>query len=248
MAARDRIGFDRELRLEWLDAVAALAAEGAGVQDARSRLDDYLRDTLGGKGTSGHRGKTITVLSTIWIATDEELEPLRRLAIRLLAEAEPSQRIAIHWGLALSAYPFFGDVADAVGRLLKLQGDVQRIGVVRRMYESWGERPAVSRATRATWQSLVWWKVLSPSDRRGQYLPIPRPIELSTALEVFLAEAALNWSGKRPLALASLASLPCLFPFDMSDAPTAMRASDRLSVTREGSNVEMVRRCVERRA
>ncbi len=148
-ARKDRIGFDRELRLEWMDAIAAQAANGADADAARGWLDQYLADALTGDKHGGPRDKTIVKLCKIWVSPPESSRALRDRAIELLPEADRSQRLALHWGLAMVAYPFFGSVADAVGRLLALQDDVERVGVLRRMYEAWGERPFVNRATRA---------------------------------------------------------------------------------------------------
>ncbi|NLE57871.1 MAG: hypothetical protein GX616_05885 [Planctomycetes bacterium] len=241
MAAQERIGFDRELRLEWLDAAAAQAAKSTETEVARRWLDGYLTDSLGGKGTSGHRGKTITVLRSIWLAPPDNCVHLRDRALTLLHDAQPGERLAAHWGLVLAVYPFFGDVTDTVGRLLALQGDVQRIAVVRRMYEGWGERPAVSRATRAAWYSLIWWGVLAPSERRGRYRAQPKRVSISRPLVEFLIEAAIVWSQSRPLVLSSIPSLPCLFPFDMSDAAVTARKSHHVRVSREGIDLEVVR-------
>ena len=37
------VGFDRNIRLEWLDATAALAAETDDVKEVRTRLDAMLQ-------------------------------------------------------------------------------------------------------------------------------------------------------------------------------------------------------------
>ena len=52
-AQRKTIGFDRELRLQWLDAVAAKAAEGTEARTVRSWLEEYLSDTLPGDQHGG---------------------------------------------------------------------------------------------------------------------------------------------------------------------------------------------------
>jgi hypothetical protein len=241
MAAQDRIGFDRELRLEWLDAVAAQAARGADANAARKWLDQNLADAVGGDRHGGPRDKTIVKLCKIWVSPPESSRPLRDWAIELLPDTDSSQRLALHWGLAMAAYPFFGSVADAVGRLLALQDDVERAAVVRRIYETWGERPFVNRAARAVWNSFVLWGVLLNAERRGRVVPPKTRMRLSNETEMFLIEAALCWVGNRPLPLSSLVSLPCMFPFDMSNTSTIVRASRRVHVSREGSNLDVVR-------
>ena len=241
MAARDRIGFDRELRLEWLDAAAAQAACGADADAARQWLDDYLADVVGGDKHGGSRDKTIVKLCKIWISPPGSAKPLRDRAIALLSDADNTHRLALHWGLAMVAYPFFGSVTDTMGRLLALQGNVERVSVVRRMYESWGERSFVNRATRAVWNSLLWWGVLAESEPQGHAVKVMPTGRLCDDIELFLIEAALLWAGGRPLPLSSLVSLPCVFPFDMSGAPTTARRSCRVRVGREGGDFDVVR-------
>jgi len=143
--------------------------------------------------------------------------------------------------MTLAAYPFFGDVMDAVGRLLSIQGDVQRGSVIQRMYESWGERPAVSRASRAAWQSAIWWGALRQADERGRYTAAKKAIRISRPIESFLVEAALHWARSKPIAVSSLKALPCMFPFDMSHAAMTARASNRITISRQGSDLELVR-------
>ena len=239
-AQRKTIGFDRELHLSWLDAVAAKAAEGADAISVRRWLDEYLADSLVGSQHGGARDKTIVKLCRIWVAPPESSRSLRDSAIDLLLDADPSHRMALHWGLTIASYPFFGDVANAVGRLLALQGDVQRTGVVRRTYETWGERLYVNRATRAVWNTFLLWDTLRTTDRRGCCVGPPARHSLFPSTEAFLIEAVLHWSGGRSLPLSSLVWLPSMFPFDMSNASSIVRASDRLSIRREGSNLEMV--------
>lgn len=238
---RKTIGFDRDLRLHWLDAVASRTAAHASVKEIRVWLDEFLADSVGGKGHSGNRGKTITVLCRVWVTPPRACQDLRQIGVGLLADAHPDQRLALHWGMTLAAYPFFGDVMDAVGRLLSIQGDVQRGSVIQRMYESWGERPAVSRASRAAWQSAIWWGALRQADERGRYTAAKKAIRISRPIESFLVEAALHWARSKPIAVSSLKALPCMFPFDMSHAAMTARASNRITISRQGSDLELVR-------
>ncbi|OQZ07255.1 MAG: hypothetical protein B6D36_00850 [Planctomycetes bacterium UTPLA1] len=238
---RETIGFDRELRLQWLDAVASRSAARIAVKDVRTWLDKFLSDSVSGDGHSGNRGKTITVLCRIWVTPPKACRALQELGFRLLPEANPEHRLALHWGMTLAAYPFFGDVMDAIGRLLSIQGDVQRGSVIQRMYENWGQRAAVSRATRAAWQTAIWWGALCQENERGRYTPPRKAIRLSKSLESFLVEAALHWARSKPIAVASLKTLRCMFPFDMSHSATAIRDSNRVAVTRQGSDLELVR-------
>ena len=51
------------------------------------------------------------------------------------------------WGMAVATYPFFGKVAELVGRLSAIQGDCASAEVHRRMSETYGEREGTRRMT-----------------------------------------------------------------------------------------------------
>jgi hypothetical protein len=212
MTVRRVIGFDRELRLEWLDAVAARAVTGDTPKAARNWLDTYLADRLGGQGRSGHRGKTVTVLARIWVNVPPHCLELRDRALQILEEGDASDRLGLHWAMAAAVYPFFADVVNVVGRLLALQGEVERRVVIGRVVESWGDRAAVSRGSRAVWSSVVAWGVLGEGRKRGIYTKRPVPLEVSAPVRGVLLDAF----GKPDLARnvkQRPASAPGLFPF-----------------------------------
>lgn len=236
MTDRRTIGFDRELRLEWLDAVAARAASGATAAEIREWLNVYLADSLGGESRSGNRGKTITVLCRIWVNVPHDRRQFRERAAECLGAGDETHRLALHWAMALAVYPFFGEVTSVVGRLLALQGEVERQSVLRRLAESWGDRPAVSRAGRAVWTSIVNWGVLEESDKRGVYTKLPRRLTVSPLALGVLAEGALLSVGRRSIGVDALPSLPALFPFEVCQSPDGLRKADEVVVIPEGTS------------
>lgn len=244
MNGRRVIGFDRELRLEWLDAVAARVVAGDTPEQIRAWLDDYLADVLGGKGRGGNRGKTITVLGRIWSSSPVQCRELRDHAIVTLGSVTSQERIAVHWALATAVYPFFGDVTTAVGRLLALQGDVERHAVIKRLTASWGDRPAVSRACRAIWSSLIHWGVMEETDRRGRYRPLEQRLAVSAEPTTLLIESVLQSSGRRSISLSAMSTWPGLFPFQLRDPTRCIAGSSQMVVRREGSDSDVVRRAV----
>lgn len=212
MSQRRVIGFDRELKLEWLDAVASRAAAGEPPERVRVWLDDHLSDLLGGTGKGGHRGKTVTVLTRIWSNVPRECVEVRDRAVKLLNGGDATDRLGLHWSMAMAVYPFFAEVVGVIGRLLVLQGEVDRQAVVRRMLESWGDRPAVSRGCRAVWTSIIGWGVLAEGARRGRYTRLPSRLTVSREVGTVLADA-LAISGNLTRQSSPDTELPALFPF-----------------------------------
>lgn len=212
MSQRRVIGFDRELKLEWLDAVASRAAAGESPERVRIWLDHHLSDLLGGTGKGGHRGKTVTVLTRIWANVPSNCVGVRDRAIQLLNNGDVTDRVGLHWSMAMAVYPFFAEVVAVIGRLLVLQGEVDRQAVVRRMLESWGDRPAVSRGCRAVWTSIISWGVLAEGSRRGRYTRLPAQLNVSGEVWEVLVDA-LVVSGNLAQQSSPNAGLPALFPF-----------------------------------
>ena len=79
------------------------------------------------------------------------------------------ERIAVHWGMAMAAYPFWGAVAAHTGRLLLLQGTAAAVHVQRRVKEDYGERETASRAARRVLRSFIDWDVLNETYDKGIY-------------------------------------------------------------------------------
>ena len=116
------IGFDRKIRLSWLDATADWAVQGLSVAAIRDRLDRLLDGQVAGNGSHSARGKTMTVLMHLWVLVPDTLVPLRDDGRALLRDTVERSRLPLHWGMCLATYPFFRDVAATTGRLLSLQG------------------------------------------------------------------------------------------------------------------------------
>ena len=158
-----QVGFSQRVRLEWLDKTANLILAGndqAAVRGlvAGSCLADKV--SIGGRSERGSREKTITILMKIWLNVPHGLEGLRDEGLNLLRNARANHRVAIHWGMTLAVYPFWGEVGAQAGRLLRLQADLTAAQVQRRIRERYGDRQTVSRATRRVLRSFIDWGIL----------------------------------------------------------------------------------------
>jgi hypothetical protein len=92
-------------------------------------------------GTSNiSRGKTLTVLTRIWVSVPKQAEPPKRAALTCVASTSGAKRIGVHWAMVGGTHPFFFDVATHVGKLIKLHGQASRSQITRRMTEAWGDR------------------------------------------------------------------------------------------------------------
>lgn len=230
------IGFDRRLRQEWLDAIASKRSTGATVPELRKFGHKLLQADC---PADDARGKTLTVLFHLWVDVPAKAVALRDAACKLLADLEPRQRIALHWGLGLATYPFFRDTADATGRLLALQDSVSLAQIQRRIAERWGQRSTTQRAAQRIVRSWIDWGVLRESKQRGTYVA-GRSIEVANALASWTVEAVLVGADAESQAVAQVRKAPQLFPFDLKVSAHELRRAPRLAVHRQGLNEEVV--------
>lgn len=118
--------------------------------------------------------------------------------------------------MAIATYPFFGSVAQIVGRLIRLQGDCTSAEVHRRMAESYGEREGTRRMTNMVLQSQADWGTIERMNKGKHIKALREPITLTPDLELWLVEAALRHAG-RAMPTSSVATNPVLFPFSFGD-------------------------------
>jgi hypothetical protein len=237
--ARTTIGFDRSIDIEWLDAVAARVARGESPEAIRKFLWDFLEDVVPGNTHSSGRGKTLTVLTRIWLVVPEQTEPLRIAALRSIVSATGEQRIAIHWAMVIGTHPFFCDVAANVGKLLTLNGQANRSQIKRRMTEAWGDRSTLERTIQQVLRSMVQWGLLRLGQGKGSLLAPLRRIPVNDEVSELLLHAVLLGHG-HGLPLSQLTGHPALFPFDVHLNAATLRKSSSMLVQRQGDQADFV--------
>lgn len=243
MSERDQIGFSQRIQLEWLERTANLVLAGNSRDEIRTSLRAILEDKLsvGANPERGNREKAITILLRIWVSVPEHLVPLRNAGLKLLDELPLNQHLPLHWGMSAASYPFFGGVAEATGRLLRLQGTVSAAQIQRRMRELYGERETVERAARRVVRCFIDWGVLQETTEKGVYtatagLPIAEQLTAT-----WLVEAVMLASSQQIASLKGIVQSPMLFPFSFNTYDvTATHQHGRLEFFRQGVNEEMV--------
>lgn len=239
------IGFDRKIRVDWLDATARLAAEGLSAANVREQLDDLLDGQVAGKGPHSARGKTKTVLLRIWVTVPQAAVPLRDEALDLVGRGGTPDLRPLHWGMCLATYPFFRDVASITGRLLALQGTIALSMINTRIAQRHGARSTVFRASQRVIRSMVDWGVLDEARRRGVFraapsVEVPGAVSSRSLVTGWLIEAALLASGRQSMRLGSLVRHPMLFPFRTPSTGHDTISHTRLDLFREGGGEDVV--------
>ena len=236
---RPSIGFDRDIKLEWLDTVATQVSAGRSTQEVR----DSIHKMLGGAPANGKPGaavvKTTTVLLHIWSQVPDNAQALRERIAPFIPELSPQERLAAHWSMCLATYPFFLDVAANVGRLMSLQGEVSLASLRRRLAERWGDRALMPQAARKVVRSMVTWDVLRDI-KPGQYTHRDGLLPIGPRTSMFLFEAILVGSGPKSMPIADLERHPALFPFGVAASLSLLRGAEQFSVHRQGVDMDVV--------
>ncbi|WP_013627486.1 hypothetical protein [Rubinisphaera brasiliensis] len=231
------VGFDRKLKLEWLDDLADQVAKGEDVSTLRTFLHERLEEDHPGETA---RGKSITVLMRIWVFVPDEHHEIREQAFELLKRINAKDRIWLHWGMCILAYPLFRDTATAIGRLLKLQDEFTLAQLQRRLIDSWGERSTVVRAFQRVVRSMVEWHTLEDADTPGHFRAPTKVTTKSKSLQIWFLRACHAATGKEMVEVDQLLSLPSSFPFKITVAKSDLRNSKDFSIHRQGLDMDMV--------
>lgn len=207
---------------------------GAGSLDALNAAFDEARLSIAA------RKKVRTILNRLWLEPRPELEEFasRAIAIR---KANPEIDVsAFAWGMAIATYPFFGKVAEFVGRLSALQGDCSAAEVHRRMSEIFGEREGTYRMTNMVLQSQANWGAIERVEKGKRLVRLAQKNLNDQDTVSWLIEAALRYQG-RAMALATLQSTSVLYPFtfDQSLAYVVSKSS-ALELRVDGSSQQFV--------
>ena len=138
MSRRVQVGFSQRIQLEWLEQTTGLLLAGSTRSEIQTALDDLLKDKLsvGNNAKSTNRQKALSILLRIWVSVPKNLEPLRNEGLEHLRRLPVEEHLSVHWGMTMAVYPFFGQVAETIGRLLRLQGSFAAAQAQRRITRS----------------------------------------------------------------------------------------------------------------
>lgn len=238
--SRSMLGFDRKVRLRWLDMTVERLLLGDDLPALRSRLRRALAHDLADNGPGGALGKTLTVLLRVWASPSPALRAFREEALRLYADTPSDETVWLHWGMVIATHPFVFDVATHAGRLLALQQDVSLAEVRLRMIERWGDRSTLQRAVQRVMWNLAEWGALVPATERSVYRRAPKRRPPSDAVQVWMIEALLRAQNTPCLSLRQIEVAPSLFPFAMELVVSEVRKNPRVELTRQGVDNDML--------
>ena len=186
--------------------------------------------------------EVITILMKTWLTVPRGLETLRDEGLQIFRGLPQNDHIAIHWGMVLAAYPFWGAVAAHTGRLLRLQGTAAAAHVQRRIKEQYGERETAARAARRVLRSFIDWGVLKETNEKGVYDQGKQYFVEEPRLITWMLEASLRARSNGSAAMKDLLASPSTFPFRLAhiSAEHVVSLSPRLDILRHGLDDDLV--------
>ena len=233
ITAGPQIGFDRFIQLDW-------ATEALRVRAGLSEVDQVNALIDATHSGPAAKKKTRTVLNRLWLEPRPDLVDFAERAVRIYREVPQTPVSALVWGMAITTYPFFGKVADIVGRLTALQGDCASAELHRRMAEIYGEREGTRRMTNMVLQSQASWGAIDRKDNSRRVARAPSRIKPEGDLLLWLVEAGIRQAG-RPVSFSALGSLSVLFPFDLGEMTMhALSRSHHIEVYASGGGDRLV--------
>lgn len=223
------VGFDQKVLLHHLDYTANQTKKYSR-KEMYTILDGYLRNDITGAKS---RKNAITMLMKIWYLIDAELIPIRDEILGEFSQLTNEERLFVHWGLTIAAYPFFKDVANEFGRLFQLQDEVSSKAIGKRMKESYGDRRRVEVATSAVLMSMKAWNVIQPVGRQG-YTKGEKIVITNPLIQSFLVQVILFVMESDSLHVDLIENHQLFFPFYCELNITELRERKIFSFHRQG--------------
>jgi len=235
------IGFSQPIELPWLEQTAFLVASGRGPDQVRASLNDFLASKIPVPNESAHgsRYKRISILMRTWVLLKPKSHAFHHQALALIRALPSSEHLPLHYGMTITAYPFFAAVSENIGRLLTLQESFTIEHIQRRMRETLGQRDTVKYATTRVVRSLVDWKCLLQTKRSSYHATKPYSVS-EPHLCVWLYEAVLRGKGASTMNADTLSGSKSLYPFNPPPLKHHPSRDSRLRITRSGPDGEVV--------
>jgi hypothetical protein len=234
------IGFNRNIRLAWLDAAAAFCGETDDSAEIRARLETVVGQDV---ASEVNRRKAIDILINIWVKTGEFAPALRQQAVEGFRETSiVGDRLWFHYGLTLVYYSFFREVAAAIGKVTRHGDAVTPSMVKQRLIAERGQLGSLEKAVERVMFSMRDWGLLGDAAVRYAYRPERQSLGASSMeLESWLLASVLQAHPAEALVFGDLVRLPEFFAFRFTVTLDYLRRSRDFEVERQGTGWDMVR-------
>lgn len=232
------VGFDQKILLHQLDFIVREMPRTEKKDELYDKVGEFLTADIGGERS---RTQARTIIFKIWYLVNDEHKELQKQAIELFDKVTSEERVVLHWGLTILAYPFFRDVVNEMGVLFKLQDEVSSDQISRKVKALYGDRRRVEVSVSAVLTSLRSWGVVVSEKRNMQRSAIKTAI-CTPELKDWLAEVLIHALGANVIPIEQFRNHPILFPFKLEISSDELN-KERFIVIRQGVDMRMVGLC-----
>lgn len=229
------VGFLQYIKKDWLDATMAFYQNGQNIDEIKVSLDTLIKYDV---PKNEERRKTIDVLTRIWIRIPSKFDSLQLDALNFYDDLDPNERIILHWGMLLLAYPFFRDIVFSIGSLLKIQNNFTSTQLRNRLVSNWGQRTTIIRAMDRIIQSLKDWNILIIDDKSLK--PNSKMMIKNESLCLWFLECVFRTENSDSMLFEKLVSLQTMFPFKLKIPVYKIKQAKNFEYQIHGMNIEMI--------
>ena len=193
MSDKPKLGFKKDIRLEWMNHSLYLTLQGLSESEIRKELDEYLSSQVTESGKPFSKGaiNLIKPLLAIWFKGNPISKDFRDALIQEASSCDSSKWLPLHWALMVVEYPLWYYVADQFGRLFSLQDAVKPSQIYLRIKDIYGDSETVARNTRYIIATMAKWKVIEKCvAQKGLYVQ-SASIDISNVMYSLLCESII---------------------------------------------------------
>jgi hypothetical protein len=225
------VGFLKQVKLEWLNLTAEELKKGNDRKTIRQFLKDYIGNFYQSKTTIK---KVAAILMNTWV--DVEYKNIRDFALALYDNVKEEEKIALHYGLMMIAFPIFNDTVSLIGKALYLNDRFKLKNIRNKICEKWGERQTIKYSFNRIIMSLKEWGLIE-NEKVGIYKSGRKIIIENAQVKAFLLACYLIAQNRDYIDLVEAENLYLFFPFSYSLNLTELSNQNVLSKNNIGSSI-----------
>ncbi|GER78902.1 MAG: hypothetical protein QY302_08705 [Anaerolineales bacterium] len=224
--------FDRFVRYQWAEHALELAIKK---EEPRT-----LQGWLVGQGLGKESARrTSNLLTHLWFDIGSSKSSIRTDALEIFPIIEPTEQLALHWGMAIAQFPVFRETAQVIGRLGHLQEEFNKTEVISRVLEKHSNQTTVRRAVERVVQTLTDWSVIKFRSKSRYCIHKSHSI-ISPALAEWLFRAIMIGEPEKYWLVSDLLGASEIFPFDLAGHGILLYRSSHMHIVRDSAGAEIV--------
>lgn len=232
------IGMSRNINLDWLNETANLVLVDKSEVEIKESLNEYLGFTI---NSPTNLRKTREILMNIWVRTEEKNLAIKKLALDLVNTNKTLNKLVAHWCMMLLAYPVFGDIVTAIGKMADKEFDITTAQVKTRMFDVWGERSTLYHSIDKNIKTLKDIGTLG-TIKTGLYKVEKFEIEDEKAVTLIVA-TLLMLKDKLYMRIEELENSYEFYPFKYEVDLESIQLSDMFSLDKFGGEIVISNKC-----